>query len=409
MKQLIILLLLAPLFSLAQEKGMHFEHGSTWAAIQAKAKAENKYIFMDCFTTWCGPCRYMSANVFPQENVGAYMNEKFINVKVQLDTTAADNEEVKSWYKDGHDIMKQYKVQAFPTYLYFDPNGNLVHRSVGAGPAEMFLSKSANALNSETQYYTLLKQYESGKKDSSSLRKMALAAQDAYDMENAAKIANEYLATQSNLFTKENLQFIQGFTEKSSDKGFAILLNNQDKADAVLGKVRSAFILQQIIMNEEVFSKFSTVPGSNPDWQSIKSNLEKKYPAFADESVAKAKVLWYQNTRDWNNFQTAVVAYMNKYAGKQSPNELNNYAWTIFENCNDMACVEKALEWSKNSFKESNEPMYIDTYANLLYKLGKKDEAITWEQKALDLAPEGEKKSYEETLDKMKKGEKTWN
>ena len=53
--------------------------------------------------------------------------------------------------------------------------------------------------------------------------------------------------------------------------------------------------------------------------------------------------------------------------------------------------------------------MYIDTYANLLYKLGKKDEAITWEQKALDLAPEGEKKSYEETLDKMKKGEKTWN
>jgi tetratricopeptide (TPR) repeat protein len=100
---------------------------------------------------------------------------------------------------------------------------------------------------------------------------------------------------------------------------------------------------------------------------------------------------------------------MNKYGAKASPNDLNNYAWTLFQNCNDMACVAKALEWSKNSFKDNNEPAFIDTYANLLYKLGKKDEAITWEQKAMDLAPENDKQIFQETIDKMKKGEKTWN
>ena len=409
MKKLTLLLLLAPLFSLAQEKGMHFEHGASWEAIKAKAKAENKYIFMDCFTTWCGPCRFMSANVFPQENVGAFMNEKFINVKVQLDTTDADNEEVKSWYKDGHDIMEQYQVRAFPTYLYFDPNGNVVHRSVGAGPAEMFLEKSAAALMPDKQYYTLLKAYENGAKDSAALRKMALAAQEAYDMENAPKIANEYLVTQANLFTKENLAFVQNFTQTSKDKGFDLLLKNQQKVDDVLGKGSAAAILQPIIMREEIFKNLSPESDKAVDWQTIKTALSKKYPAFADEALAKAKVMWYQRKGDWNNYQTAIVAYMNKYGAGASPNELNSYAWTVFENCNDMACVAKALEWSKESFKDSNEPMYIDTYANLLYKLGKKDDALTWEQKAMELAPESEKKTYQETIDKMKKGEKTWN
>ena len=50
----------------------------------------------------------------------------------------------------------------------------------------------------------------------------------------------------------------------------------------------------------------------------------------------------------------------------------------------------------------------MDTYANLLYKLGQIDEAITWETKAIDMVSESEKKDYSETLIKIKSGEKTW-
>jgi len=122
MRKTFIALLLLPLFLSAQQ-GMKFEHGLTWNQVQAKAKAENKFIFMDAFTTWCGPCRYMAATIFPMEKVGDFFNKNFINVKVQLDSTANDNEEVKNWYADGHTIMNTYKIRAFPTYLFFDPNG----------------------------------------------------------------------------------------------------------------------------------------------------------------------------------------------------------------------------------------------------------------------------------------------
>jgi len=130
MKKLLLLLPLLPFLACAQ--GVHFEDSLSWTAIRAKAKAENKYIFMDCYTTWCGPCRYMATQVFPQKESGDYFNDKFISVSVQLDTTKADNDIVRAWYADGHDIATKYGVRAYPTYLIFAPDGSPLHRMVGA-------------------------------------------------------------------------------------------------------------------------------------------------------------------------------------------------------------------------------------------------------------------------------------
>jgi len=88
---------------------------------------------------------------------------------------------------------------------------------------------------------------------------------------------------------------------------------------------------------------------------------------------------------------------------------LNEFAWAVFQNCNDMTCVAEALEWSKRSFANEQNPAYMDTYANILYKMGKKDHAIQWEEKALNLSSAADRKGYQETIDKMKKGEKTWH
>ena len=100
---------------------------------------------------------------------------------------------------------------------------------------------------------------------------------------------------------------------------------------------------------------------------------------------------------------------MKKYGASASPDQLNQYAWTVFQNCPDMKCVTEALEWSKRSFKDNQSPQFMDTYANILYKMGKKDDAIAWEEKAIKLSDEATRTSLQPTLDKMKKGEKTWN
>jgi thiol-disulfide isomerase/thioredoxin len=394
----------------AQEAGMKFEHNTTWEKVLAKAKAENKYIFVDCFATWCGPCKQMVKNIFPQDAVGKFFNANFINVKIQFDSTASDDAEVKSWFATARKIDREYKIAAYPTYMMFDPNGVAVHRAVGSSDAEQFIAKGKDALNPEKQYYTLKRQYEAGNRDEKFLYKTTMAAVEAYDRDFAKKISDEYLLTQKDLYTKENLNLLKQFTQTSKDQGFKLMSENSEKVDAVLGKGEANKIIKNIVLQEEVMPKVFSRNVTTPDWAGLETTLKSKYPAQANEVLLYSKVIYTQQKRDWKNFGSAVSEYMNAYGSDATPDQMNQFAWTVFENCDDMACVTNALEWSKQSFAKNNSHMFMDTYANLLYKMGKKKEAIEWETKAMSLAKANKEDTgeYQATIDKMNKGEKTW-
>ncbi|RYY33281.1 MAG: DUF255 domain-containing protein [Sphingobacteriaceae bacterium] len=403
-----IALLLGVTVATAQDKGVHFEHNLTWAQIKAKAKAENKYIFVDGFTTWCGPCKWMTAEVFPLEETGNFFNANFINVKAQLDTTANDSEEIKKWYQDAHNLMVNYKINAFPTYLYFNPNGELVHRALGSAPAPMFISWSKNALDPKTQYYTMKKEYAAGKRDTAFLHALSLASQSAYDEEFGAVVIKDYMATQTNLYTAENIRLLSSSTTKTTDPGFKIFANEPEKADAFLRPGTSANIVKGIIAKEVVNPLIYTPTKEykkDINWDKVKAVVAKNYPAYAEDVIIPAQINYYKQTQNWTKFSETVSAYLAKTGAKVNPGELNSFAWAVFENCDDVACINKALAWSKQSLsgEAANEPAFMDTYANLLYKAGKKDEAIKVETEAAAKDP-----SLQDTLEKMKKGEQTW-
>jgi len=409
MKKILFVGLLMPLFALAQESaGVRFEEGSSWPAILEKAKAENKYIFVDCYTTWCGPCKMMKNVVFPQAEAGAYFNEKFVSIGVQLDSTQRDNDTVKRWYSKAHDLIVGYNVQAYPTFLIFSPDGKALTRVVGGNEkAADFIARVKEAMTPEKQYYTLLERYDHGERDTAFLRKMTLAAVDAYDRPTSAKASKDYLSRQSNLLTKGNLEFIGLTTASSNDPGFQVLLRHPVQADAVLGAGKAEQKVEFIILKEEVYPAFHSKSG--PDWGMVTKRLQAKYPGLADELLLKAKAGWYESKGDWANFLPVVTSYMQKYGRHASQDDCNNFAFDVFLHCSDMNCVSMALDWSKKSLENNPNAGFMDTYANILYKLGRKEEAIAAEQKSVALAGgEQEKAGYRETLEKMQKGEKTW-
>jgi thiol-disulfide isomerase/thioredoxin len=395
----------------AQENGMQFEHNSSWEKVLAKAKNENKYIFVDCYTTWCGPCKVMSSTIFPLENVGTFYNKNYVNVKMQFDQTKNDNEDIKSWFATCSTFEKEYKINAYPTYLIFSPSGELVHRAVGSMSAESFITIGKNGMDEQAQYYTLKKTFEDNTNNTPDfLLKMTNAALAASEDDFAKIVSKKYLATQKDMLTKDNLKLLLSTTNSSKDEGFKILLKNQNKIDNILGNKETNGYVNQIIIQEELNPLIYGKSVKPMNWTNFEKNITKKYPTKAKEILLASKIIVAQKKQNWKEYGPLVNDYLNKYGNFTSANEINSYAWTIFEKCEDAACVTNALSWSKKSFEANNNHMFMDTYANLLHKNGKTKEAIEWETKAKEIAEKaGEDASdYAKAIEKMKKGEKTW-
>lgn len=106
--------------------GIQFKNISFEQALKA-AKASNKLIFLDAYTDWCGPCKYMSSNVFPDEEVGKLYNAKFINLKIDMEKG------------EGPALAAKYQVRAYPTLFFIDGNGKVVKTVLGAQTTQKML------------------------------------------------------------------------------------------------------------------------------------------------------------------------------------------------------------------------------------------------------------------------------
>lgn len=117
--------------------GIDFQNISFKAA-KEKAKKEGKLVFIDAYATWCGPCKWMSANVFVDEEVGNYFNQHFISLKIDMEKEA------------GPEINEAYEITAYPSLLVVDPSGKVVRKKVGALEVDDFLSFGKYAVHPET-------------------------------------------------------------------------------------------------------------------------------------------------------------------------------------------------------------------------------------------------------------------
>ena len=130
-------------------KGVKFEDCSFDEALALAAKS-GKLLFMDCYTSWCGPCKMLSEKIFPLKEVGDFFNQHFINIKMDMEKG------------EGKDLAKRYKVRSYPTLLVLDAKGNIVHPLSGARPPKDLLVLMARALSEETAYAPVKAKYEAG-------------------------------------------------------------------------------------------------------------------------------------------------------------------------------------------------------------------------------------------------------
>jgi len=111
---------------LAPYEGIDFFQG-TWREALMKAKAENKYVFLDAYTSWCKPCKWMAAEIFPLATVGKVYNEKFICLKMNMEQG------------EGPNLRKVYNINTYPTLLFVAPTGKILSRTASSLGEEKFI------------------------------------------------------------------------------------------------------------------------------------------------------------------------------------------------------------------------------------------------------------------------------
>lgn len=370
MKKIIVFIsfLISSCYGFSQ--GINFIEGS-FEKVKELAKKENKIIFIDCYTSWCGPCKWMAKNVFTDSLVGKFYNSKFINYKSDMEKG------------DGKTIKKDYQINGYPTLLYINGDGEIEHRSLGGCDTADFIKAGKKALDTNNNYGSLLRKYKSGDRSPDFLSKYALECANI----NVAYDINEYFKTQNDteLFKEINLILIEWYIVNSNTREFKFLANNIDKFSQLYGKQRIenriVTILTKSLWNLAVQKDPVPLP---------KAINEKIKPFHFKDSLKifyKVEMQYYITSRqlDWQQYAITADKYIEDIGtGQIELNEIYQIANNISKNVNDSNLLKKDLELCDFLLSKSFMTSEITLCKARIYRqLGNKYEAQKYAQIAL--------------------------
>jgi len=251
------------------------------------------------------------------------------------------------------------------------------------------------------------------KKDFATMPSQAKEAKEMGNLKLADSLAQDYINNylfklkECELFSKENLRFIGEFLDVEKSKGFRLFLKEPEKVNQVLGDYMAQWYLMTFINNKYLPSGDYKQIGK-PNWDALEKVVIAKFGALGQEITYGQRMIFYLVNEDWKNYGIWYQRYFEK--GLKHPRyHVNNMSWNLFEHVDDPIVLSFACFVMKYAIDELpyKDQQALDTYANLLYKTGKKDEAIAWEEKAVKLS--NNNKELVETLEKMKSNIATWS
>lgn len=201
-------------------QGITFFHG-TYEELLQKARTEKKQIFVDVYTSWCGPCKMMAKDIFTRKDVGDFFNQKFVCMQL-------DAEKEKS-----HGFFQQYQAGGFPSFFWLDEQGKLLDTKVGAASAQEFINNAGAALSSDLnkRLEAGRARWEKGERSPELVRTYVLGTLDKVHSGEVDACMMDYFSglSEKELLLEENYEFLKLFMNDAEDNlVFRNLMQNAD-------------------------------------------------------------------------------------------------------------------------------------------------------------------------------------
>jgi thiol-disulfide isomerase/thioredoxin len=349
----------------------------TWSQVLAEAQRTGKPIYLDAYASWCGPCKMLKRDVFTDPEVAAYFNANFVSTSIDMEKG------------EGVELAKKYGVNVYPTHLYFDSNGNLVHRAVGANamPAfgKVFIGWADDARDPSKQLYAQLARFYGGERDPEFLYLLAVATDEAY-MPESKLVSKLYFQTQSDddILSDRNWEAIGKLVTDIDGREFGMLMKNREKLVAKYGEAEvDARILA--ITTSALSQAKRTIDRAKKVGPALGDGLAAATTPEQIRTLAQAYLPYYELTGQWNEYASTAVRLV-EGANVDDPDMLNSLAWTFYESVDDPAMLKKAEGWASKAIAAKESYEIVDTHAALLFKLKRKKEAMKEAQRAIELA-----------------------
>lgn len=326
--------------ALKKFSGIKFEH-SGWQNVLNKAKAEGKMVFIDCYTSWCGPCKMLAKDVFTQKKVGDFFNKGFVSLK--LDMEKGEGKKLKSFLD----------VKAYPTLVFLDADKNIIHKVVGGVKAEKLIAEAQLALDGKgIALYE--KKYNEGERNPEFLIDYLSMLESAYQKDKIAGVVEVYFENinKKDLIEKKNWKLINKYIADYNSREFKYLVTNQSEFAELHGQKAVANKIKSVWMR-----------GANSFVKDTdgKKNLDEKAYGKYLKMLKRKKVEGYSEIKfysavnnalelgDWNSYINRINKGVEDKVIVANDFIVYNWALKVSQGCKEKALRKKAAKWAKDA------------------------------------------------------------
>lgn len=339
----------------------------------AKAKKENKLIFMDAYAAWCGPCKLMEKNIFPKKEVRDYFNANYINAHYDMEKG------------EGPEIAAKYGIRSYPSFLFLNGDGEVVLKSLGYMNEEAFLAFGKEAGQSKLTSGSYKDAFEKGEKNPEQLLNMMRLNADT-DYEFAKKVSERYFEIKKNQpLTKDEVGLLLYFLKSPSDKNYSIFTARKKEIETLMSPEIFKEFDSNIKVSKVMEESFDQKTGVINDEHFLKNAVPLIGKTEAETALNRMKVIVYPNTGNFIEYEKAALEYY-KDSANFNQDELLKAAYIFSQNVSNPSSLKKALEWAEKSVMQSENMENTFILASIYAKTGNNENARTFAEISKNIA-----------------------
>lgn len=315
-------------------------HEGGYTAALTKAKADGKKLVMVEFSTdWCSWCKRLAKDTWPDATVIAFASEHLIALEVDAEKG------------DGIELAKNFHIGGFPTMVFVNAEGEEIDRIPGYMPADQMVLELTRIVQGVDTYPALKTKVENNPDDPVLLIQLASKVEDMSGLSEAM----DFWVRVPTLATSTPDQKFQA--------NYKIAQSKVEESGSPL-----------------------------PLREYIKGQPDSPYAPEAYNGITK----FYRKAKDADGEANALKAYVAFMESKNSVSVqlYNGYAWRMTElgkNLEDaLKKVDLGLGLMAEPIDSTARAQVLDTKAEVLWKLGRTDDAVKVSEACIALQPQDE-------------------